>query len=89
MKHVTFVGRVSEIYRELPWSAYGREVPKGHRADEKPIRMNVEVTGWLELTAIIAPEAGRDIQLGSIVKVVLGPGTEADVAEFEDVSKAD
>ncbi len=83
MKEVRFVGRVVEMYRELPWSAYGRAVPEGHSPDEKPTRISVEVNGSLELAAILPPEAGDDLEVGSVVKVVLAPGTESELAESE------
>jgi len=83
MKEVSFVGRVVELYRELPWSAYGRAVPEGHPADEKPTRISVEVDGSLELAAILPPEAGGDLEVGSIVTVVLAPGAESDLEEVE------
>ncbi|MFI5352878.1 MAG: hypothetical protein ACHQZS_07930 [Candidatus Binatales bacterium] len=83
MKKVSFVGRVVELYRELPWSAYGRAVPEGHPEDEKPTRISLEVDGSLELAAILPPEAGEDLEVGSIVKVVLAPCAESDLEEVE------
>ncbi len=83
MKEVRFVGRVVDLYRELPWSAYGRAVPEGHPADEKPTRISVEVDGSLELAAILPPEAGDDLEVGSVVKVVLAPCAESDLEEVE------
>ncbi len=88
MRQVTFVGRVVEIYRELPWSAYGREVPEGHPPDEKPARINLEATGALELAAIVPPEAADDLEVGSIVKVILAHGSEAELAGFEGMRRA-
>jgi hypothetical protein len=88
MKQVTFVGRVTETYRELPWSAYGRAVPKGHPPDEKPVRVNVEVNGSLELAAILPPQAASDVQVGSIIKVVLAQGSPAELAGFEEAAAA-
>ena len=80
MKQVTFVGRVVEMYGELPWSAYGRAVPKGHDPGEKPVRINVEVDGALELAAVLPPDVAKGIEFGSAVKITLGPATEADFA---------
>jgi hypothetical protein len=83
MKEVSFVGHVVELYRELPWSAYGRAVPEGHPEDEKPTRISLEVDGSLELAAILPPEAGDDLEVGSMVKVVLAPCAESDLEEAE------
>jgi hypothetical protein len=82
LKQTVFVGRVVEMYRELPWSAYGRSVPKGHPPDEKPARLSVEVDGSLELTAILPPDAARDLEVGSIIKVVIAPSTDSELMEF-------
>jgi hypothetical protein len=85
MKQVSFVGRVVEMYRELPWSAYGRAVPEGHAPDEKPARLSLEVPGALELAAIVPPEAARNVEVGSIVKVILVGANEDDLAAFERI----
>ncbi len=81
MKKISFVGRVVEIYRELPWSAYGRSAPEGHPADEKPTRISLEVNGSLELAAVLPPEVGGDFEVGSAVKIVLAPAAESELAE--------
>jgi len=84
MKQVTFVGRVVELYGELPWSSYGRPVPKGHDPGENPMRINVEVDGALELAAVLPPDAAKGIEVGSVVKISLAPGTEADLGKYEE-----
>jgi hypothetical protein len=79
MKSISFVGRVVELYGDLPWSSYGRAVPEGHDPGEKPVRINVEVAGALELAAVIPPDAAKGIEVGAVVRVSLASATEAEL----------
>jgi hypothetical protein len=84
MKPVTFVGQVTQIYRDLTWSGYGRLVPDGHPPDEKPVQIGVEIASALELIAVLPPEAAGNLELGAIVKIVVGTGSAAELAAFEE-----
>lgn len=89
MKQISFVGRVVELWAGTPWSGYGRGVPKGHPPDECPVRINVEVDGALELAAILPPDVAKEVETGSVVKVILAPGTDAELTKYQERDKAE
>ncbi len=48
----------------------------------KPVRINVEVDGALELAAVLPPHVAKGIEVGSVVRVTLEAGTPAELDAF-------